>query len=375
MGKSYQVTDDGIIIRDRRQFTNGQITPNYVYDLYLPILEYDGIGLYFTICRMASLSSEAVTKSGLRKLFKLMPRRYEYFKAKIALMEELGLIAVIMPTGEERLNNQPSTIELLDPPTVVPQKYVDLVLEKTLNPFFFEVEREQKAESGVAKPQNEGSRSFRPETSEFPGGNRGCFRAETPSIEDHEETNIHTSQDVTVVEVDQTPKPKRKRKSPANEDSAFFLAVRDAWAQLIRDQASQGKRAPFMPLEPRHWKEFKQSVEALHQFARAQGWSDEQAIAYLLEFAPQQLKEVWWVEHPNVAYRLSKAVETLQSWWLNVKQPSLKKKQEATSPDRQKEDEERQRQYEHIKRVTAKNNAIQREQDAKRKQKPFFQTD
>ena len=118
MGKKLYTTMKNGDISIRTQRTDPHVRiPNYVYDLWLPIIGATGIGIYGVYCRyergecVKGLSQAKIAKAcrvGTKKL------------AEINMMlEDCGFIEIEKPSGHERLMHWTIEITVLDPPTTV----------------------------------------------------------------------------------------------------------------------------------------------------------------------------------------------------------------------------------------------------------------
>lgn len=130
---SYLLSPAGIEISDRRQLTHGAIVPNFVVDLYLPIIAYDGLGVLTVLYRLANTDDRVLTNlDAFARAGRLGFRR---FTQLLALLDELAIINVQKPSGAARLKHHRTVIVLLDPPTAVPETMTGLVLDRTLTPW------------------------------------------------------------------------------------------------------------------------------------------------------------------------------------------------------------------------------------------------
>lgn len=148
---SYQVGPTGIEIVDRRQLSHGAIVPNYVVDLYLPIIGYDGLGILTLLYRRANSNDRVMTN--LDKFARAGRLGFRRFSKLLDLLEELAIIAVQKPTGAARRLNHHTMITLLDPPTTVPEALTELVLDRTPTPWLVAPPRPERAST----PQKAGS--------------------------------------------------------------------------------------------------------------------------------------------------------------------------------------------------------------------------
>ena len=133
--KPYEINEGSIEVLDKRRVTHGPIIPNYVYDLYSPIIGLTGLGLLGLLYRMTTADKSFnrlhdymdAGRIGWEKLMKLLN-----------LFEELSMIKVVKPVGMAKRKHMRTDIYLFDPPTSIPEKYVDLVRKKTIAKWLFE---------------------------------------------------------------------------------------------------------------------------------------------------------------------------------------------------------------------------------------------
>lgn len=129
---SYEATPDGgVVVRDLRQLTKGTIVPNYVVDLYLPIIGYDGLGILTMLYRLAGNDFVDV-KVYIRKYARAGKMGFDSFSDRLDLLAECGIVRVIKPEGMARLKHHRTQIELLDPPINVPEQYGGVVKERAI---------------------------------------------------------------------------------------------------------------------------------------------------------------------------------------------------------------------------------------------------
>ena len=130
---SYRIGPAGIEISDRRQLTHGAIVPNFVVDLYLPIIGYDGLGVLTLLYRLANTDDRVLTNlDAFARAGRVGFRRFSHL---LQLLNELAIVAVQKPSGAARLKHHRTVIALLDPPTAVPAAMTSLVLNRTLTPW------------------------------------------------------------------------------------------------------------------------------------------------------------------------------------------------------------------------------------------------
>jgi hypothetical protein len=134
--RPYRVSEpDGIVIIDRRQTTNGAIIPNYVVDLYLPIIDYVGLGILTSLYRLAR---EETIILNLVKHAAAGRVGYRTLQRTFDVLEECRVLAVSKPVGRDKAVHKRTVIELLDPPLTVPPKYASMVESRTLTRWLIE---------------------------------------------------------------------------------------------------------------------------------------------------------------------------------------------------------------------------------------------
>lgn len=129
MGKKfYTQTDAGVSFKSERRPGDVRI-PNYIYDMWLPLLGSDTIGVYSVYCR---LEREGVVK---QLTMQRLARTCRIGKSKLArINDELAhceFIRIVKPTGKKRLMHWTTEIIILDPPQFVSQELIDEFALKT----------------------------------------------------------------------------------------------------------------------------------------------------------------------------------------------------------------------------------------------------
>lgn len=153
--KSYKADGDGILIVDKRQLTKGTIVPNYVIDLYLPIIKYTGLGLLTTIYR---LTTDDKSWNKLRDYMKAGGIGYAKLDELLDLFVKLELLQVERPQGNDRIKHLRTTITLTDAPSRVPEEYRQLVMDATIAKWLLDTEaftQETFQMEQIEKPKKE----------------------------------------------------------------------------------------------------------------------------------------------------------------------------------------------------------------------------
>lgn len=115
--KIYYINKDGTIaFRSERQSGEVRI-PNYVYDLWLPLLGIEAIGVYSVYCRLER--EESVKKVTQDRLAKLCHIGKAKLRAINVMLQACGFIEVKPPKGIDRANHFTTEIVVKDPPAEV----------------------------------------------------------------------------------------------------------------------------------------------------------------------------------------------------------------------------------------------------------------
>ena len=119
---SYQDTDNGGIefITHRRP---GDVRiPNYVYDMWMPVIGSDAIGVYGVYCRLEMKGGvKKITLSTLAKACRIGVKKLNSINDKL---EKCGFIKVTKPQGAARLMHWTTSIEIFDPPQKVSNEFI-----------------------------------------------------------------------------------------------------------------------------------------------------------------------------------------------------------------------------------------------------------
>lgn len=132
----YELTEDGTTFNviDLRRATYSVSMPRFLYDLYLPIIKFTGIGFLGTLYCMTSYDESHVT---LHNYCTAGGVGFEKLKKFLDLFEYLKLIRVDIRTGEEKVKHFNTRIYLLDPPMNIPEEYVELVKNNAIPDWYF----------------------------------------------------------------------------------------------------------------------------------------------------------------------------------------------------------------------------------------------
>lgn len=117
----YEQNENGIqFVSTRRP---GEVrVPNYVYDMWLPVLGNDAIGVYSVYCRLEREGSvKGLSMTVLAKKLRMGVRKLNEINE---CLEECGFVRVAKPQGYERLMHWTTRIEVLDPPQEIAQELI-----------------------------------------------------------------------------------------------------------------------------------------------------------------------------------------------------------------------------------------------------------
>lgn len=119
----FEQEDKGIIFRTNRKIGDVRI-PNYVYDIWMPVIGSDAIGVYGVYCRLEMNGS--VKKISQRTLAKACRIGVNKLNKINGLLELCGFIEIDKPTGHKRLMHFTTEIAVNDPPQAVSAEILDV---------------------------------------------------------------------------------------------------------------------------------------------------------------------------------------------------------------------------------------------------------
>ncbi len=120
--KPYEVTPDGgFRVRTERRIGEVRV-PNYVYDLWLPVLGMDAVALYSVYCRMER--NDTIRGMNQKTLAGLCRIGTDKLNKLNADLEACGFIRIERPAGAARLAHHCTTVVVLDPPKEVPAQAI-----------------------------------------------------------------------------------------------------------------------------------------------------------------------------------------------------------------------------------------------------------
>ena len=115
--KLYHPTaNGGIQFRSERKPGDVRI-PNYVYDLWMPLLGAEAIGVYAVYCRLEMGGSvKKITLGELANACRIGKGKLDEINDRL---QTCGFIKIVKPTGAARLMHWTTEITVLDPPMTV----------------------------------------------------------------------------------------------------------------------------------------------------------------------------------------------------------------------------------------------------------------
>jgi len=119
--KLYSEDAGGIRFTSRRK---GEVRiPNYVYDLWLPLLGATAIGVYSMYCRLEREDIvKAMTQARIAKMCRIGTRKLAEIND---VLEDCGFIVITKPEGHKRLMHWTTEIEIFEAEERVSQKLID----------------------------------------------------------------------------------------------------------------------------------------------------------------------------------------------------------------------------------------------------------
>jgi len=97
--------------------------PNYVYDLWMPLVGATAIGVYGTYCRLEREGSvKAITMADLAKACRIGTDKLRTINETL---EECGFVSITKPEGAARLMHFTTEITTHNPPFVIPKKLIE----------------------------------------------------------------------------------------------------------------------------------------------------------------------------------------------------------------------------------------------------------
>lgn len=97
--------------------------PNYVYDLWTPLLGIEAIGVYAVYCRLERQGQvKGLTQKKLAKACRIGPNKLDEYNR---LLVECKFIEIERPQGHKRLMHYTISVTVLDPPTTIPPALIE----------------------------------------------------------------------------------------------------------------------------------------------------------------------------------------------------------------------------------------------------------
>lgn len=122
MGKKlYTKDDNGIRIETDRKIGDVRI-PNYVFDLWMPLLGAEVIGVYATYCRLEHEQTiKGLKMDDIARACRIGKTKLLDINKKLA---QLGFVTVEIPKGKERLMHYTTVLTVHDPPTSIDEQAI-----------------------------------------------------------------------------------------------------------------------------------------------------------------------------------------------------------------------------------------------------------
>ena len=249
--KLYQQNEKGIRFVSGRRPWEVRI-PGYVYDLWMPVVGAEAIGVYSVYCRLERGAVYGITLDKLARACRI--GKFSLMKINKMLVD-CGFIRSTAPRGRERLMHWTTVIETLDPPMAVAQalieKYGNPETYMALSSWLVEPgPEEEEAETpppdekmDKSKPPKEAPRKFQIELPEVPDRTSGS------SIQNHDEVpdrtpNIETLGIETLVMIE--GKARSARESVSGDPVSDQIAAPESPSE---PEAAQEKNPRGDPME------------------------------------------------------------------------------------------------------------------------------
>jgi len=120
--KLYQQDDQGIRFTSQRRPGDVRI-PNYVYDIWLPLLGATMLGVYAMYCRLER--EDTVKNKSTKDIAKVCRIGTEKLGEINAALEKYGFIRIRKPEGNQRLMHWTTEYTILDPPQKASAKDIE----------------------------------------------------------------------------------------------------------------------------------------------------------------------------------------------------------------------------------------------------------
>ena len=114
--------DGGFVFRSERKVGDVRV-PNYVYDLWLPVIGIEAVGLYALYCRLERHGQvSGMTRDALCRALRIGTHTLPKLNEKL---EACGFIRIIRAEGQARLEHRPTGVIILDPAKHVSEALVE----------------------------------------------------------------------------------------------------------------------------------------------------------------------------------------------------------------------------------------------------------
>lgn len=122
MTQHYDVDEGGVRFVSQRRPGEVRI-PNYIYDMWMPLVGSDAIGVYSVYCRLERKGTvKAMSMKTLAQRCRIGIKKLEKINAALV---ECGFVTITKPKGYKRLMHWTTEVEILDPPKEVTQVLID----------------------------------------------------------------------------------------------------------------------------------------------------------------------------------------------------------------------------------------------------------
>lgn len=122
--KSYEAAGDSLRVVDEGQTKHGTQIPNYIIDLWLPIIEASGLAVWTILKRMDDLGgSKGKLRINLEKLGRSAGYGRRGLKNILERLQRHKFLKLHYPDGREHALHEETIVELLTPPSEVPRTF------------------------------------------------------------------------------------------------------------------------------------------------------------------------------------------------------------------------------------------------------------
>lgn len=118
----FETEQGGLTFKTERRVGHVRI-PNYVYDLWLPILGITAIGIYSVYCRLEREGTcKGMTQRRLAKMCHIGAKKLSVINE---LLQKHGFVRIKKPAGKARLMHYSTEITIIDPPRELSKEVID----------------------------------------------------------------------------------------------------------------------------------------------------------------------------------------------------------------------------------------------------------